>query len=236
MTRSCTYADTLRLTSRAPLRGGGRSVRTHEPQNSPRLAPETTRFLHLGVAPAQSSGFGGGWRGDPPGSSEGTGLFQGGRMCRASQLRTNRRSLSCVIFTQDRRPERLTCVGSTTYPGMCTRRHTLPGSAAFRGQAEVRPPSGQAHAGLVQGQLKARRRPLALGEPPRAEAAPSKVTWLLSVRGVGPRPRPAPAGRWLTPACRSSELLKGSSLSLLCWGQEWFLLGHQKRELKHKQR
>ena len=96
-------------------------------------------------------------------------------------------SPSFIICREHRRARKGLRVGSSPVRQLCTRRHMLPGSAAFRGQAEVRPPSGQAHAGLGRGQLKARRRPLALGEPPEAEAAPSKVTWLLSVRGVGPR-------------------------------------------------
>lgn len=68
----------------------------------------------------------------------------------------------------------------------CIRRHKFAGSATLRGHTEVRPPSGQAHTGLARGQLKARRRPLASREPPKAAVAPSKVTWLLSARGVGP--------------------------------------------------
>lgn len=108
-------------------------------------------------------------------------------------------------FTKYRRyPERLAA------SAMCTRRHTLPGLVAFRGQAEVRPPSGQAHSGLVRGQLKAGRRPPALGEVPR-EKQPPRRSPSCSLRGEWD---PGPASTrsvLLTPACLSCRRLKEPS-------------------------
>lgn len=79
-----------------------------------------------------------------------------------------------------------------------------------------------------------------MGEPPRAEAAPSKVTWLLSARGVGPRaPGPANSGSVsLTPAWLQLRAPVGAfsecpSLGTSAWvpGPE---SGHGEWELKYK--
>lgn len=98
--------------------------------------------------------------------------------------------LSCVIFQKYRR----SCKGlrvSAALHGrrVCTLRRTLLVSAAFRGQAEVRPSPHWPCEGTAEGQEEA----AGLGrEPPEAETAPWKVTWLLSARGVG-RGWPVPA-------------------------------------------
>ena len=105
----------------------------------------------------------------------------------------------------------------------CTPRHKFAGSATLWGHAEARPSSGQAQASLARGQLKASRRPLALGEPPKAAVIPLKVTWLVSARGVGPR-----AGRQqqraINPCLPAAPSPCRGSQSVLHWGP---LPGHQ---------
>lgn len=107
----------------------------------------------------------------------------------------------------------LSCVllGKCPHLGRPAPPATLPTSAAFGGQAGVRPPSGHALAGLARGQLKARRRLLALGEPPSAEAAPQRSPG--SSPGGEWDQRPAAALR-LTPACPRLRAPAGPSQSL----------------------
>lgn len=145
---------------------------------------------------------------------DGTGGIESLEADRAPLSLVTRESVGGLVRTRVWAAVRIRC--------FCTHRHKFAGSATLRGHTEVRPPSGQAHAGLARGQLKARRRPLALGEPPKAAVAPSKVAWLLSARGVGPRAGSSSVP--LTPACLQRRAPARASQSVLHWGP---LPGHQ---------
>lgn len=96
---------------------------------------------------------------------------------------------------------------------VCTRRHTLLGSAAFRGQAEVRPSPRWPCEGTAEGQEEA----AGLGRASQSPGSPLEGHLAALCKGSGTG-LASTSTVTLTPACPLLQAPAGAVLSLLHWG------------------